>query len=605
MECADRFDMKFFNKFFKLKEIDQAKRFVLSYPKMEELIDGHLGDKKKVDKIIEELHGEINPGILGFLAGLIGHTFARLYDRLNLELPEGMDLKKTVEENNVILVPNHQSHADYLAISYLILKNHRLPVRIAGGINLNIFPIGFLFRNSGCFFIRRRFQGDPLYKIAFEAYIAYLLKEGQMVEFFFEGGRSRTGKLLAPKYGLFNIILETHSQMENAKPLMFIPVSVAHEYIPEFSAHARELRGGEKKKESSMQLLNIPKLFTKKLGSIHIRLGEGIRPAKQEVTKLSTQNLAFKCFRKVGDGMPVTPMSLLALVMLDEPAGAITWENIEKKSSEVISFCKDFNIPLAKSLQNDDFMDALDRSLELTIRNGRVEKIEKEKLQQIFYVIRDDYRIELLYFKNMILHHFLVASFINAAWLNVYYGNITTLNGLAKFLLVKRRELKYEFYLPAVRTMISQALQIVSKSIDRKIESLEECLNFSAPELYSIASRLKAFSSAFSYIYEAYYLSGTAVRHLLHDKFTEDRFVQISKEVFEMEKDHGRVIKYSESYSVPLMKNSLRYYVNKNIIKKEGDHYSVEDFRRLENHIEKFANNLTNNVVTSFKFNQV
>ena len=101
------------------------------------------------------------------------------------------------KNHNIIFVPNHQSHADYLALNYAFHKDYTdIPVHIAGGINLNIFPIGTMFRKSGCFFIRRSFTNDLNYKNTFEAYLYYLLKQGFPIEFFFEGGRSRTGKLL-------------------------------------------------------------------------------------------------------------------------------------------------------------------------------------------------------------------------------------------------------------------------------------------------------------------------------------------------------------------------------------------------------------------------
>jgi glycerol-3-phosphate O-acyltransferase len=218
---------------------DEALNVVLSYPKLKERLKVKPEDAFKVKKIFKEIHGEFSPTVVKSAAAIIDATFLKLYDGVNLEVPPGMDFQKLKEKYHIVLVPNHQSHADYIALTYSMFKNFDVAIRVAAGINLNVFPMGQLFGKAGAFFIRRSFTADQLYKITFEAYVYHLLKTEQVVEFFFEGGRTRTGKLLKPKYGLFQMLLEAHSQMENSKALMFIPVSLAHEHIPEEKAHAR------------------------------------------------------------------------------------------------------------------------------------------------------------------------------------------------------------------------------------------------------------------------------------------------------------------------------------------------------------------------------
>lgn len=306
---------------------------VLSYEKVRRHLDSSPEDKDKILKMVDEIKGDYRFGLVGAGAKFIDKTFMRLYDGVNLELPDGFDVKELQKKYHLILVPNHQSHADYLALQYILFKWFRMPVYIAAGINLNIFPIGPFFKRCGAFFIRRKFD-DELYKLAFQGYIFYLLKTDKVVEFFFEGGRTRSGKLLPPRYGLFSMLLDAHTKFgEDAKPLMFIPVSLAHEMIPEEKAHAKELSGAKKEKEKVTQLLKLFKLANKKLGTIHARFGQGIVVDKVDGDlKQKTQDLAFECFRAVGKGMPVTPTSLLALVMLDDPQGALTWKQIDRKS---------------------------------------------------------------------------------------------------------------------------------------------------------------------------------------------------------------------------------------------------------------------------------
>ncbi|MFW5887759.1 MAG: 1-acyl-sn-glycerol-3-phosphate acyltransferase [Bacteriovoracia bacterium] len=589
-----------------MNKLKQAKKSVLSYKKLVELIGDSKEDAQAVSKMVEEIHGEFSPSVIKASKTFLDNTLAHLYESLNLEIPKGMNLKQLVKDYHVVLVPNHQSHADYIAITYLLYKKYKLPILIAGGINLNVLGLGSFFRRTGAFFIRRSFQGNQLYKYTLEAYIHYLLEQDLLLEFFFEGGRSRTGKLLAPRYGLFNLLLDAHQETKDNKPLMFIPVSIAHEYLPESKSHVRELAGAKKKKEKTRQILKIYKLFNKKLGSIHLRLGEGIVINKPYADiKKSVQDLAFKCFKSVGKGIPVTPTSLLAMVLLDEPEGALTLGNIKAKANDVIEYCIQFDVPLTLSLQENNWEQSIEMALKATIKNKKVKKFEKKNLGQTFYYIRRRSRSELLYFKNMILHHFLVPCFIQVTFPAVYNGEIKDNHQLTSFLLSKRNELKYEFYLPSGKELLSLALKVISYYVGREVHFLKESLELTSEELLTIAHKLKSFSSALIHIYEGYYIAGKALKHFVAQEFTEDEFFKVAKEVFELERIYGRVVKYPESYSQPLMLNALQFFLNADVLFVKDGVYSIEHSLVLDKLIAKFAKDLNDQLVVNFRTGQI
>ena len=585
---------------------ENALELIYSYPKLAERLNARSDEKEKVKKLFQEIHGEFSAAVVGSAAKLIDATFLKLYDGVNLEVPPGMDFHALKKSYHIVLVPNHQSHADYVALTYSMFKNFNVPIRVAAGINLNVFPMGQLFGRCGAFFIRRSFTADQLYKLTFEAYVYYLLKTDQIVEFFFEGGRTRTGKLLKPKYGLFQMLLEAHANIKTSKPLMFIPVSLAHEHIPEEKAHARELGGAKKKPETGAQLLKLFKLFNKRLGTIHIHFGNGIIiEAYKGELKEATQSLAFDCFRSVGKGMPITPSSLLAMLMLDEPSGALTWKQIEERAEDIIDYCTALGIPLTPSLRPESFQDSLRSALDMFIGNKKIEVLKREKLNQVFYAIRSERRVEVLYHKNMILHHFLVAGIINSTWFNVFNGSLKDGMALTRFLQSKRKELKYEFYLPSVKEMIREALNIISYSLGRKVESIEECMKLSSQELYLLATKVRRFSTAFSYLYEAYYISCITVKYLATENFNQERFIQVAKELFELELEHGRVVKYPESFTVPIIKDTLDYHLNqKIIIRNEDKTFQVTNLTKLDESIERFIRDLNDQVAINLKFNK-
>ncbi len=583
----------------------EEKQIVLEYPKLRDFLETHPEKKSESLKIIDEIKCEYSDSMVKSVMKVIEKSFLKLYNDINLKLPEGFDFKKTCEDYNVVLVPNHQSHADYLALGYILYKKFAHPIYIAGGINLNFFPMGTIFRKTGAFFIRRKFN-SKVYKLTFEAYIYSLLKRHIPLEFFFEGGRTRSGKLLPPKYGLFSMIFDAHSQIakEERKPLKFIPISIAHEHIPEEKALASELGGAKKKKESGMQLFKIFNLFSKKLGTIHVSFGEPIERSGFENLKADTLELAFECFKQVGRNMPVTPSSLLALVMLDEPSGALTWKQIEESALEVIEYCRIFKIPLTESLDITNPIAPIRLALDMFINNKKIEIIEREKLNQVFYVINEEARVEILFHKNMILHHFLVPCIMNATWFNIFNGEISSAADLTKYLMKKRRELKYEFYLPSTAEMLTEAKQIISHAVGQEVRTTDEVLKFSSQDLYKVARLVRRFSSAFSYIYEGYYISCSAVKYLENSTFTEERFIQVVKDLFEIELQHGRIVTYRESFTIPSMRDTLKYLQNLDVLLKKSSDYVVQNHEKLDYLIEKFAKDINDQVSINLKFNR-
>ncbi len=575
------------------------KKHFWSYPKLKELLEKHPEDKNKIQDIFDEIHGEFNEKLVSRTSKFFDKTFRKLYDQVNLQVPFDFDLDELQKKHHIILVPNHQSHADYLAITYLFYKTFKKALYVAGGINLNIFLFGRFFRKTGAFFIRRSFSKDIPYRTSFEAYVYALLKSDRILEFFFEGGRSRTGKLLAPRYGLFQILLETHSLTDKKKSLLFVPVSIAHEHVPEEKAHSHELGGGIKKKEKAAQVLKIYKLFNKKLGSIHATLGKGIEVKEISNLRADTQRLAFACFKTVGKNMPITPTSLLSLILLDAPSGVTNWESIESKAKEIITYCKRFLIPLTPSL-SESFENSKNNILEalnILISNKKVEVLKNEHLGEIFYSVKKKERIHLLYFKNMILHHFVLPAIMNTVLYQLKERKISNVEELTDLLLEKRSELLFEFYLPSNQELLANALEIMSYSTGREIENLSEVVKLTDDDVDQITSKINVFSSGLSYINECYYLAAKALDHLRKKEFTLEKFTKIVKEIYTIELKHGRMVQFEESFSVPVVKSALNFYKYKGCLVGHDDKFKVVDIDSVFELKKRFAEDLNINLI--------
>ena len=589
--------------------LDKLQKTVLSYPKLKERIENSSdpkASKEKALKNLNEMKADFSKRYIGMMEKMFDATLPRLYDGINFN-DNGRDLPELMKNNSIVLVPNHQSHADYVAINYMFYKTYKRPLFVAGGDNLNIFPIGKLFRKSGCFFIRRSFANDILYKFTMEAYLYALLMNKEPIEFFFEGGRTRSGKLMAPKFGLYQMLVEAHSHLPEDKksPLLFVPVSIAHEYVPEQKSLAKEMMGGKKVKESTGQLFNLVKLVSYQFGNVHINVGEPVEAAKLEdeyENKKNIQDLAFKCFRRVGSEMVVTPTSLLVLILLDEAQGAVRWADILAKANAIIQFCMKFNIPFVEGLQVSKIEGTLGRALDILIGNGKVEVIGRHDNSTVFYSIKKENRAELLFFKNTILHHFMIPWTINLAWINLFSGKLNTVEDFKEFFIDQRDQLKHEFYLPTMKEYFSKTLKILSDAAEKEIHSLEECLTLSHQDLYKIASNLGMFSRTLSYINESYFTSALAIKAFEKEGvelFKRDDFMKKLEEVFDREIQVARVIRFPESHNVVLTKNAIKYFTQKGFIVNEQGSFKINDAEALNKYIQKIEAEL----MEQLKFN--
>lgn len=180
-----------------------------------------------------------------FLEVVLSWFWNKIYDGIKVNHIEGV--QNVAQGHEVIYVPCHRSHIDYLLLSYLLFRNGLTPPHIAAGINLNMPVIGSLLRRGGAFFMRRTFKGNPLYTSVFNEYLHTLFTKGFPVEYFVEGGRSRTGRMLQPKTGMLAITLRSFLR-SSRMPIVFVPVYIGYERVLEGRTYLGELRGASKKK---------------------------------------------------------------------------------------------------------------------------------------------------------------------------------------------------------------------------------------------------------------------------------------------------------------------------------------------------------------------
>jgi glycerol-3-phosphate O-acyltransferase len=221
----------------------------------------------------DEIAADYSHPIIRTLYIFLDWLWTRLYD--GVEIHRFDDVRTTAHDAEIVYVPSHRSHIDYLLLSYVIYSKGLVPPHIAAGANLNMPVVGSILRRGGAFFLRRSFKGNFLYAAVFNEYIHLITSKGYSIEYFIEGGRSRTGRLLSPRTGMLIMTLRSFLRDHN-RPIVFVPTYIGYEKLMEGKTYVGELSGKPKQKESIWGIISTIRKIQKTFGKVHVGFGEPI-----------------------------------------------------------------------------------------------------------------------------------------------------------------------------------------------------------------------------------------------------------------------------------------------------------------------------------------
>src|SRR5919198_4915824 len=231
----------------------------------------------------------------------------------------------------LVFLPSHRSYLDPLVLRSALHKQDFPPSHVLGGINVCFWPIGPVARRSGYVFIRRSFKEDEVYKLALREYMAYLLRKRFNLEWYIEGGRSRTGKLRPPRYGLLAYLVEAF-RAGGVDDVQLVPVSIVYDQLYEVGAMAAEERGAQKGAESLGWLIGYARAQGRRLGKGRGKVGGplSLRDALAEESasgarrRNEVEKVAFEVCHRIGNATPITATSLVTLALLGVEDRALT-----------------------------------------------------------------------------------------------------------------------------------------------------------------------------------------------------------------------------------------------------------------------------------------
>jgi glycerol-3-phosphate O-acyltransferase len=341
------------------KPPERVRQEIVRSPRLRHVID-ELADEHtdrytlqaRALQMLAELQATPERTTIKFLEVIFKRLFQRIYAGLEYDMADLNRLREAAKRGTLVLLPSHKSHIDYLILSYIFnAENLPLPL-IAAGDNLNFFPIGGILRRGGGFFIRRSFRGDRLYAAVVDAYVRRLIRDGYPIELFLEGGRSRTGKLIPPKFGILSMIVDAALAVPEL-PSFFVPVSIGYERVIEGESYERELQGGEKQKEDAAGLLKSRDVLRHRYGRINMQVGQiltlpevaselgldlsSLSPAKRRVLVTRLGNRVMDEINRV---TAVTPGALTALVLLSHEQRGLSHADLINRSARLLDVAR-------------------------------------------------------------------------------------------------------------------------------------------------------------------------------------------------------------------------------------------------------------------------
>jgi len=399
---------------------------------LQQLIDdGELQPKKAeklAQKYIREIAADYSYSTLRFFDVILTWLWQKIYH--GIELNGFERITKLAQSHQLVYVPCHRSHIDYLLLSYAIFHQGLMPPHIAAGINLNLPIVGSLLRKAGAFFIRRQFKGKQLYRAVFESYLQAMMQTGTPLEYFIEGGRSRTGLLLPPKPGMLamtvNAALENNA-IDKGKPVAFVPIYIGYEKMLESHSYINELYGKKKESESIKGLLSARKYLSLNFGKVYVNIAPAIMlndvidnyqshthasPAKNHEGSDSNKALVHHCVNDLGQQIQmavnqaalITPANLVATALLAIDKSALLEHQLLSQIKLLSCIAKSEGFEVKSTDQQAQY--AIDHALDLELI------LKKENAWGNILYLDQRAQINATFLRNNCLHAFMLPSII-------------------------------------------------------------------------------------------------------------------------------------------------------------------------------------------------
>lgn len=353
--------------------------------------------ERQLTEVLSKIMADFNPPTARILNRLISFLLGRLFSRINIQGTE--QIQQLALTHNLVYLPCHRSHLDYILLSWLLYRHGLMVPHVVAGDNLDMPLIGNLLRRGGAIFMRRRFRDDPLYTTVFRRYMILMMHRGHSIEYFMEGGRSRSGRLLSPKAGLLKMTLEAWTQ-DPARPIALIPVAISYDRLVEGRSYQHELSGAGKVRENLLSTIKSLRILFQRYGEVSISFAQPIKLEQHPDTSLDLQvhHLSQQVMERINDTFMPSQISLIASLLLSAPGQQMREADLLVRLEELSRLLKQSGSNLPNSPPGDWIKAAVQRK-QITRGQNAVS-------------LSPEQATELTFYRNMLMHKLILPGLV-------------------------------------------------------------------------------------------------------------------------------------------------------------------------------------------------
>lgn len=598
------------------KAPERVRAEILRSPRLRHVISDMAGDNDQLlrDKhaaasdMLKELQAVPNADIVKAVGVGLKWAFNRIYRGIEYDPADIDRVRKASRDGAIILLPSHKSHIDYLVMSYFFYERNLMVPLIAAGDNLNFQPVGPIFRRCGAFFIRRSFKGDRLYAAVVDAYIRRLIRDGFPMELFLEGGRSRTGKLLEPKLGLLNMIVDAALAVPSQRA-HFVPVSIGYERVVEADSYEHELSGGEKKKEEASDLLSAGEVLRHRYGRINLQFGSimtlediagelGLAPAEMQrpaKRRAVVTRLANRVMDEINRVTAVTPGALTAMALLSISEKEISEQKVLEVADILLGYLLQLGARVSSSMlssRNKLRAQLIREALQMFIDAQLVERRSLADGTGALYTVIDNKRLQLDASKNLIIHFFVERGLIACSFDRDNQGNWLPTSGELIFqrvlYLSKLFKHEFRFRADALFEQIFEAT-IIDMVRDGHLQKDGDILRPGTGQNHWTGEQwLSQYQTILRTFVEGYWVAAVSLDQLLTEARTEKELVKIGLAVGHSLHANQRLAN-REAISKPLLANAYQSFTALGYLRTTASKIEIAEAYQSHGALEEIA----------------
>ena len=394
---------------------------------------------------------------LDLMAEIGRYLYTRGFDpEVQVPASDVRRIRELSRRRPLVFLMTHKSHLDGFLMVTMLHDMDLPPLHIFGGINMSFPGLGTLGRRSGTVFIRRSFADDPIYKLVLRSYIDYLVEKRFPLLWALEGTRSRTGKLMPPKYGLLNYVADSYVRSA-AADVILVPVAIIYDQVPEVADYVAEARGVTKRPESASWFMKYVSGLHNPFGRIHVRFGEGVSLADAlgsqredgAPTKLDLQKVAFQLAVQANSVTPVMASAMVTFVLLAHGHRALTLGELIRELRGLLGFVRLLGLPTTSDVDLAS-QEVLETVLD-QLRHTGVISVFEDGIKPV-YSVPPSAATAAAYYRNTSVHFFVPSAIAELALQQVSELDAAELDGADRLeafrseVLRVRDLLKFEFF---------------------------------------------------------------------------------------------------------------------------------------------------------------